>query len=60
MLQTFHKAKAHKGSPLRALDLKEVLGIVGPSISDPRQGKRSADQIQQGTRDIVMNWEVST
>ncbi|XP_014675887.1 PREDICTED: uncharacterized protein LOC106815876 [Priapulus caudatus] len=58
VLQSFHQAKPHKGSPMKMRRLNEVRGKSRSLIYDPRPTtRRDPQQIQQHFRQVVLNYQ---
>ncbi|KAK4309448.1 hypothetical protein Pmani_018945 [Petrolisthes manimaculis] len=57
VLQTFHKSKVHKGSPLKLKNFHEATGKEsGHKLYDPRTNVVNKDKIRKRHRDVIINW----
>ncbi|KAK4301494.1 hypothetical protein Pmani_026272 [Petrolisthes manimaculis] len=60
VLQTFHKSKIHKGSPLKLKNFHEATGKEsGHKLYDPRTNVVNKDKIRKRHRDVIINWPIS-
>ena len=59
VLQKFHRAKPHKGSPLKASQLSSIRGKTRPYMYDPRPLKRrNPEKNEEKLRNVILNSQV--